>query len=82
MLLKGQVTSDYLLYGRLYIPTGRLDALYSTRISATLQGLVAAISDPRADYTHSRGLRTGASPQQHNVQSSARHWTLVYGVYV
>ncbi|TFK55855.1 mitochondrial distribution and morphology protein 10 [Heliocybe sulcata] len=41
-------TRDYLLYGRFYIPTGRLDALYSTRLSATLQGMVAAISDPRA----------------------------------
>ncbi|KAF9076394.1 mitochondrial distribution and morphology protein 10 [Rhodocollybia butyracea] len=39
-------TRDYLMYGRLYIPTGRLDALYSTRISPSLQGIVAAISDP------------------------------------
>ncbi|KIY73417.1 mitochondrial distribution and morphology protein 10 [Cylindrobasidium torrendii FP15055 ss-10] len=37
---------DYLMYGRLYIPTGRLDALYSTRLSPTLQGIVAAISEP------------------------------------
>ncbi|KAJ7068085.1 mitochondrial distribution and morphology protein 10 [Mycena amicta] len=37
---------DYLLYGRLYLPTGRLDALYSTRLSPTLQALVAAISYP------------------------------------
>jgi len=41
-------TRDYLLYGRLYVPTGRLDALYSTRLSATMQGMVAAISDPRS----------------------------------
>jgi len=38
--------TDYILYGRLYLPTGRLDALYSTRISPTLQALVAVISDP------------------------------------
>ncbi|KAF9268263.1 mitochondrial distribution and morphology protein 10 [Marasmius fiardii PR-910] len=37
---------DYLMYGRIYIPTGRLDALYSTRLSPTLQAVVAAISDP------------------------------------
>lgn len=73
MRLKRQITLDYLLYGRLYIPTGRLDALYSTRISATLQGLVAAISDPRADYSHSRGLRTGASPS--NIMFSLQHDT-------
>ncbi|KAH7100683.1 mitochondrial distribution and morphology protein 10 [Auriculariales sp. MPI-PUGE-AT-0066] len=39
---------DYLLYGRLYIPTGRLDALYSARLTPTAQLLVAAISDPRS----------------------------------
>ncbi|EPQ59366.1 mitochondrial distribution and morphology protein 10 [Gloeophyllum trabeum ATCC 11539] len=40
-------TRDYLLYGRFYIPTGRLDALYSARLSGTMQGMIAAISDPR-----------------------------------
>ncbi|ESK97506.1 hypothetical protein Moror_17685 [Moniliophthora roreri MCA 2997] len=39
-------TRDYLMYGRLYIPTGRLDALYSTRLSSTVQAVVAAISSP------------------------------------
>lgn len=34
------------MYGRLYLPTGRLDALYSTKLSPALQLLVAAISDP------------------------------------
>ncbi|KAH0839670.1 hypothetical protein J3R83DRAFT_591 [Lanmaoa asiatica] len=42
---------DYLLYGRLYLPSGRLDALYSTRLSPTVQALVAAISDPRSSLT-------------------------------
>lgn len=37
---------DYLLYGHLYLPTRRLDALYSTRLSSTLQGMVALISNP------------------------------------
>lgn len=39
---------DYLMYGRIYLPTGKLDALYSTRLSPTLQGLAAVISDSRA----------------------------------
>ncbi|KAK0490628.1 mitochondrial distribution and morphology protein 10 [Armillaria novae-zelandiae] len=39
-------TRDYLLYGRYYLPTGRLDALYSTRLTPTLQAIVAAISTP------------------------------------
>ncbi|GAA5981303.1 hypothetical protein JCM10908_004059 [Rhodotorula pacifica] len=37
---------DYLLYGRLYAPTPRLDALYIRRISPTLQGLVSLITVP------------------------------------
>jgi mitochondrial distribution and morphology protein 10 len=34
------------MYGRIYLPTGKLDALYSTRISSNLQALIAAISEP------------------------------------
>jgi distribution and morphology protein 10 len=34
------------MYGRIYLPTGKLDALYSTRLSSTVQALVAAISEP------------------------------------
>ncbi|KAJ7591213.1 mitochondrial distribution and morphology protein 10 [Mycena floridula] len=45
---------DYLLYGRFYLPTGRLDALYSARISPTLQGVVAAISDPPSGQPDAR----------------------------
>jgi mitochondrial distribution and morphology protein 10 len=34
------------MYGRIYLPTGKLDALYSTRLTPTTQALVAAISEP------------------------------------
>jgi distribution and morphology protein 10 len=64
---------DYLLYGRLYVPTGRLDALYSTRLSSTLQALVAAISDPRADVRQSQSTRTASSPR--NIMLSLQHDT-------
>jgi hypothetical protein len=50
------------MYGRIYIPTGKLDALYSTRLSPTMQALVAAISD-----TPGRGL------QRSNVMFSLQH---------
>lgn len=63
-------TRDYLLYGRLYVPTGRLDALYSTRLSSTLQALVAAISDPRADVRQSQST---SSPR--NLMLSLQHDT-------
>ncbi|KAI0034062.1 mitochondrial distribution and morphology protein 10 [Vararia minispora EC-137] len=65
-------TRDYLLYGRLYVPTGRLDALYSTRFAANIQALVAAISDPRADYAQATG-RAATSPS--NVMLSLQHDT-------
>lgn len=67
-------TRDYLLYGRLYVPTGRLDALYSTRLSSTLQALVAAISDPRADARQSQSTRTAASSPR-NIMLSLQHDT-------
>ncbi|KDQ64687.1 hypothetical protein JAAARDRAFT_117525 [Jaapia argillacea MUCL 33604] len=55
---------DYLLYGRLYLPTGRLDALYSTRLGPTLQAMMAAISDPRP-----------GPPSTSNVMLSLQHDT-------
>ncbi|KAM0793398.1 hypothetical protein ACM66B_000850 [Microbotryomycetes sp. NB124-2] len=38
--------SDFLMYGRLYIPNSRLDALYVQRLSPTLQALVSLITVP------------------------------------
>nr|ASF90197.1 hypothetical protein SPAR05282 [Bartheletia paradoxa] len=37
---------DYLLYARLYIPSSRLDALYTTRLSPTVQLTVTGVSTP------------------------------------
>ncbi|TFK76107.1 mitochondrial distribution and morphology protein 10 [Pluteus cervinus] len=72
------VTSrDYLMYGRLYLPTGRLDALYSTRLSATIQGLVAVISDPpttREPYTR----RGNTSNMMFHLQHDAGKWCTEY----
>ncbi|GAA5918846.1 hypothetical protein JCM1841_002768 [Sporobolomyces salmonicolor] len=39
-------TADFLLYGRLYAPSPRLDALYVHRLSATAQALVSLITVP------------------------------------
>ncbi|GAA5894343.1 hypothetical protein JCM5296_005144 [Sporobolomyces johnsonii] len=38
--------SDFLLYGRLYAPSPRLDALYVHRLSATSQALISLITVP------------------------------------
>ena len=64
---------DYLLYGRVYIPTGRLDALYSTRLSPTLQAMVAAISDPRASLFAESGRTAHVPPS--NIMFSLQHDT-------
>lgn len=61
---------EYILYGRFYLPTGRLDALYSTRLSPTLQALVAAISDPRSKFSTDRRSR---SDNVSNVMLSLQH---------
>ena len=61
---------EYLIYGRFYLPTGRLDALYSTRISPTLQVLVAGISDPRSKIDVDRRSRVD---NVSNVMVSLQH---------
>jgi len=66
---------DYLLYGRLYIPTGRLDALYSTRVSPTLQAMVAAISDPMSSLQSAERSRAGSGGSSSNVMFSLQHDT-------
>ncbi|KAK0544983.1 Mitochondrial distribution and morphology protein 10 [Tilletia horrida] len=37
---------DYLMYGCIHVPSGRLDALYTTRLAETWQLLVTAVSSP------------------------------------
>lgn len=68
--------ADFLLYGRLYVPDPRLDALYVHRLSPTLQALVSLITvpspaapptltwentDPAASLSASTSSVTGAS---------------------
>jgi len=68
-------TRDYLLYGRFYIPTSRLDALYCTRLSPTLQAVVASVSDLRS-RTPAQTLRGNAEPTgMSNVMFSLQHDT-------
>ena len=64
---------DYLLYGRIYVPTGRLEAIYSTRLSPTVQAQIAAISDPRYPLHSTEKYRSGVSPS--NVLMKLQHAT-------
>lgn len=63
------------MYGRLYIPTGRLDALYSTRLSPTLQGIVAAISDPPSLLTSRANVSNLMLSLQHDVGKWCTEYT-------
>ncbi|KAJ2963766.1 hypothetical protein NQZ79_g1326 [Umbelopsis isabellina] len=38
---------DYLIYGRMFLPGGNLEAVYSRRISETTQYVITAFNDPR-----------------------------------
>ncbi|PPQ99904.1 hypothetical protein CVT24_009585 [Panaeolus cyanescens] len=70
---------DYLLYGRFYLPTGRLDAMYSTRISPTMQALVAAISDPASSVSpEMRARRPDPSNIMLNLQHDVGKWCTEY----
>ncbi|KAG5650026.1 Mitochondrial distribution and morphology protein 10 [Sphagnurus paluster] len=72
-------TRDYLLYGRFYLPTGRLDALYSTRLSPTVQALVAAISDPPSNVpAEMRGRGGDVSNIMLNLQHDVGKWSTEY----
>lgn len=67
------------MYGRFYLPTGRLDAVYSTRLSPTVQAMVAAISDPpssaRADV---RSRTTNVSNVMLSLQHDIGKWCTEY----
>ncbi|KAI0693583.1 mitochondrial distribution and morphology protein 10 [Cytidiella melzeri] len=71
---------DYLLYGRIYVPTGRLEALYSTRLSSTWQTSIAAISDPRYSLHSLQKARGGSSPSNmlFRLQHSTGKWCSEY----
>lgn len=70
---------DYLLYGRFYLPTRRLDALYSTRLTPTLQAVVAAISElPTTSYPDIRQPTTAASNVMFHLQHDVGKWCTEY----
>ncbi|PWN49228.1 hypothetical protein IE53DRAFT_346193 [Violaceomyces palustris] len=39
-------TRDYLIYGSMHLPTSRMDALFTTRLSSTWQLIMTAVSTP------------------------------------
>lgn len=70
------------MYGRLYVPTGRLDALYSTRLGTNWQFVAAAISEQRLPYASKpRGRRIDAADHSNvllNLQHDRGKWCSEY----
>ena len=61
------------------MPTGRLDALYSMRLTPTIQALVAAISDPRSNIpSEFRGRNADPSNLMINIQHDIGKWCTEY----
>ncbi|KAF8328553.1 uncharacterized protein EI90DRAFT_3146121 [Cantharellus anzutake] len=80
--LGGERRADFLLYGRYYIPSSRLDALYSTRLSAQTQALISVISDP-STALYARGSKggtslIGANNVMFNLQRDTGRWSTEY----
>ena len=61
------------------MPTGRLDALYSTKLTPTIQALVAAISDLRSNIpSEFRGRNADPSNLMINIQHDIGKWCTEY----
>lgn len=80
---------DYLLYGCMHVPTSRLDALFTTRLSPTWQFFATAISlAPKtfpssssiSDLNHptSNGLIAGPTNLQMTLQRDTGKWCTEY----
>ncbi|KAG8836224.1 5'-3' exoribonuclease 2 [Serendipita sp. 399] len=63
----------YLMYGRLYVPTGRLDALYSTRLGGSWQLVAAAISEQKQLSSNRIKNRRPESVDHSNILLNLQH---------
>ncbi|CAE6516503.1 unnamed protein product [Rhizoctonia solani] len=80
-LLDRTVQRGYLLYGRYYVPSSRLDALYTVRLAPTLQGLIAAVSNARARLTPPSSSATrgeAAGNMMFSLQHDTGRWSTEY----
>ena len=69
------------MYGRLYVPTGRLDALYSTRLGTSWQVVAAAISEQHATQRAKSTRRTDTMDHSNillNLQHDRGKWCSEY----
>ncbi|KAH8552754.1 mitochondrial distribution and morphology protein 10 [Umbelopsis sp. PMI_123] len=63
-------TQDYLVYGRMFLPGGNLEAAYSRRISETTQYIITAFSDPRKQGASLIGMQLQRDVGRHCTEFS------------
>lgn len=63
------------MYGRLFVPSGRLDAMYTTRLSSTWQALAAVVSDRKQQTVPSQAVRNrrGELEDNSNILFALQH---------
>ncbi len=69
---------DYLLSGQLYIPTGQLQAFYTTRWSPTLQASVSCINEPNSGIPCGREADNGTGRLLLSLQHDTGRWGTEY----
>ncbi|KAH9810981.1 hypothetical protein DFH28DRAFT_983398 [Melampsora americana] len=75
---KYDLGKDYLMYGRLHLPTYRLDGLYTKRISPSLQALITLVSIP-SNPPFSTQLPS-TSDSINSLNSVTPFWNLMIGI--
>jgi distribution and morphology protein 10 len=70
---------DYLLYGRMYIPTSQLDGLYARRLGPTLLSQISFVSFPSESSSVSRRARSNLT---FGLQHDTGRWSSEYSYSV
>jgi hypothetical protein len=69
---------DYLLSGLMYIPSGRLDAFYTTRISPSLQGSISCITEPQTNIQPGYDMNSSSGSALFRLQHDTGRWGTEY----
>ena len=62
----------------MYIPSGRLDAFYTTRISSTLQASISCITEPQANVTPGIDMNSTSGSALFRLQHDTGRWGTEY----
>ena len=70
--------TDYLLSGLMYIPSGRLDAFYTTRISRSLQASISCITEPQTNIQPGYDMNNSSGSALLRLQHDTGRWGTEY----